>query len=77
MKTPNLDVYYDAEADLLEIFIGDPRPSLFEKIAPDVFEGRDEETNEITGYKIFNLSKRADLNPLTLQLPKSLATKAP
>jgi len=56
----NLEIDYDSEADILEIFIGNPRPSYFYEIDDDLFEGRDKEKGEITGYKIFNLTKRKD-----------------
>lgn len=53
-----IELNYDPETDLLEIFIGNPVPSYFDEIEDDLFEGRSKETNELTGYKIFNLSKR-------------------
>jgi hypothetical protein len=32
--------------------------SYFNEVDDDLFEGHSKETNELTGYKIFNLSKR-------------------
>jgi uncharacterized protein YuzE len=58
----NIEIDYDSEADLLEIFMGDPSPSYFDEVDDDLFEGRDKETGRITGYKIFNLTKRKDNN---------------
>ena len=58
----NIEIDYDSEADILEIFIGEPTPSYFEEIDNDLFEGRDKKTGKITGYKIFNLTKRKDDN---------------
>lgn len=58
MNTKNIEIYYDSEADILEIFIGNPTPSYFNEISDDLFEGRDKKTNELKGYKIFNLTKR-------------------
>ena len=58
MKNKNIELNYDPKTDLLEIFIGDPTPSYFNEIDDDLFEGRSKKTNELTGYKIFNLSKR-------------------
>ena len=52
------EINYEPETDLLEIFIGEPVPSYFNEIDDDLFEGRSKEANELTGYKIFNLSKR-------------------
>ena len=58
MTNKKIEIDYDFEADLLEIFIGDPSPSYYNEIDDDLFEGRNKETGELTGYKIFNLSKR-------------------
>ena len=58
----NIEIDYDSEADLLEIFMGDQSPSYFDEVDDDLFEGRDKETGRITGYKIFNLTKRKDNN---------------
>ena len=52
------EINYEPETDLLEIFIGEPVPSYFNEIDDDLFEGRGKEANKLTGYKIFNLSKR-------------------
>ncbi|MBU2503850.1 MAG: hypothetical protein KJ879_02240 [Nanoarchaeota archaeon] len=56
--TKNIELNYDDETDILEIFIGEPAPCDFEEIDGDVFEGRDEKTNELKGYKVFNFLKR-------------------
>ena len=53
-----IELNYDPETDLLEIFIGEPIPSYYNEIGDDLFEGRDKKANKLTGYKIFNLSKR-------------------
>ncbi len=58
MINKKIEINYSPETDLLEIFIGDPVPSYYNEIDDDLFEGRSKETNELTGYKIFNLSKR-------------------
>ena len=58
MTNKKIELNYEPESDLLEIFIGEPVPSYFDEIDDDLFEGRSKETNELTGYKIFNLSKR-------------------
>ena len=61
MANKKIELDYDPEADLLEIFIGEPVPSYFDEIDDDLFEGRNKKTNELTGYKIFNLSKRKQI----------------
>ena len=38
MKEKNLEIYYDAEADILEIMIGEPTPSYFDETEDDIFE---------------------------------------
>lgn len=60
MKETTIEIDYDKEADILEIFIGTPSPSYFNEISDDVFEGRDKKTGIIKGYKIFNLTKRGN-----------------
>ncbi len=58
MANKEIELNYDPETDLLEIFIGEPIPSYYNEIGDDLFEGHDKKTNKLTGYKIFNLSKR-------------------
>ena len=58
MANKKIELNYSPETDLLEIFIGDPVPSYFNEVGDDLFEGRNKKTNELTGYKVFNLSKR-------------------
>ena len=58
MTDKKIELNYEPETDLLEIFIGKPVPSYFNEIGDDLFEGHNKETGELTGYKIFNLSKR-------------------
>ncbi len=64
MKNNNLSIYFDSEADILELQIGEPTESYFDEIDDDLFEGRDEKTGELKGYKIFNFRKRGDINGL-------------
>jgi uncharacterized protein YuzE len=58
MKQQKLNLYYDSKADILELIIGEPSSCVFEEVDDDLFEARDEKTNELKGYKIFNLTKR-------------------
>lgn len=62
MMGKKLEIYYDREADILEITIGRPSPCTFDEVEDDVFEGHDEKTNELKGYKIFNFLKRGGFN---------------
>jgi len=59
-----LEIYYDKEADILEIQIGEPTECYYDEIDDDLFEGHDEKTGELKGYKIFNITKRPDLKGL-------------
>ncbi len=66
----NLSIYYDKEADLLEIRIGEPTECYFDDVGDDVFERRDEKTNELKGFAIFNFKKRTgSLKDINLKLP--------
>ncbi|MEX2017063.1 MAG: hypothetical protein WD876_01170 [Candidatus Pacearchaeota archaeon] len=62
MKEKKIDLYYDTETDLLEITIGEPSSCIFDEIDDDLFEGHDEETGELKGYKVFNFLKRGGFN---------------
>ncbi len=65
----NLEIFYDSEDDILEIFIGEPSPSYYDEISDDLFEGHDEETGELKGYKIFNFMKRGGMKNIKIPLP--------
>lgn len=66
-----IEIYYDKEADILEIFIGEPSPSYYGEIDDDLFDGRDKITGELRGYKVFNLMKRGKewANKIKIPLP--------
>lgn len=69
MEKNNLEIFYDDEADLLEIFLGKPTQCYFDEIDEDIFEGREEGTNNLIGFKIFNFKKRGGMKGIKLQLP--------
>jgi uncharacterized protein YuzE len=71
----NINVYYDAETDILEIQLGEPTESYFDEISDDVFEGHDEKTGELKGFKIFNLSKRGGIKDINIPLPAGFEFK--
>lgn len=75
MKTRNIEIYYDKEADILEIFIGEPSLSYYNEIDDDLFEGHDKITGELRGYKIFNLTKRGKewVNKIKIPLPVNVS----
>ena len=79
MKNNNLSIHFDAEADILELQIGEPTESYFEEIDDDLFEGRDEKTGELKGYKIFNFRKRGNINgikSINIPLPVNISLNA-
>lgn len=71
-----MEIDYDTEADVLEIFIGEPVPSYYDEIDDDLFEGHNKETGELTGYKVFNLSKRKKsgwMKSVKISLPANIS----
>lgn len=71
----NLEIHYDVESDLLEIFLGEPTDCYFNEIDDDLFEGREEGTNKLVGFKIFNFKKRGAEN-LKIPLPANIRIEA-
>ncbi len=61
MNSKDLEIYYDTEDDTLEIYLGSPTPSYYDEIEDDLFEGHNEKTGVLTGYKIFNFMKRGGM----------------
>ncbi|MAG02089.1 hypothetical protein CMI42_02025 [Candidatus Pacearchaeota archaeon] len=69
MKQQDLKIYYDLEEDILEIQIGELTETYYDEIDDDIFEGHDEETDELKGYKIFNFKKRGGMRNISIPLP--------
>ncbi len=76
MNQKNLEIYYDTEADILEIFIGEPTPCYFNETDDDLFEGKDKKTNELKGFKIFNFKKRGSMKDIKISLPANIHIEA-
>ena len=56
------DVYYDEEADFLEVSFGEPaREGTTEEIEPGIFITRDIGSNKITDIGIVNFKKRVEI----------------
>jgi len=68
----NLEIFYDTEADILEIFLGEPVDCYFNEIDDDLFEGREEGTDKLVGFKIFNFKKRGGMNSVRIPLPVNI-----
>ena len=69
----NLQIYYDIEADILEIQIGKPTETYYDEIDDDLFEGHDEKTGELKGFKIFNFKKRGGMKSINIPLPANVS----
>ena len=79
MKQKNLELYYDIEADILEIIIGEPSSCYFDEVSDDIFEAHDEVNGELKGYKIFNFLKKGgfkDLKKIRILLPAGVDIKS-
>ena len=69
----SLRVHYDQEADFMEVGIGKPVKGYFKDLGDDIFERREEKTDEIIGYAIFNFKKRTQkLMDISIPLPRKL-----
>ena len=57
---------------IFEIQIGEPTETYFDEIDDDLFEGRDESTGELKGFKIFNFKKRGGMKDIKIPLPANV-----
>lgn len=69
MKEKKMYIHYDSEADYLEIRFGRPTPAYYKDLGDDLFERRDEKTNEVRGFAVFNFQKRKGKQPQDIELP--------
>jgi len=72
MGQQNLEIFYDIESDMLEIFLGEPTDCHFNEIDDDLFEGREEGTDKLIGFKIFNFKKRGITEGVKINLPANI-----
>lgn len=68
-----MEIYYDKEAGILEVTIGEPSSCVFDEIEEGIFEAHDMETNEFKGYKIFDFLKRGGMKNIKLPLPANVS----
>ena len=73
MTNKTIDIFYDKEADILEITIGEPSASYFDEVEDDLFEAHDKKTNELKGYKVFNFLKRGGMKNIKILLPAKVS----
>ncbi len=64
------EIYYDKEADFLEIFIGEQTKSLAEEIELGVFIRKDIKTNEVKSIGILGFKKKETILKRYLQRNK-------
>ena len=69
--TQKMGIHYDKEGDFIEVRFGEPTASYYEDIGDDLFERRDEKTDQVKGYAIFNIQKRKENNikDIEVELP--------
>ncbi len=72
MKKQKMHIYYDPEADYLEIRFGDSTSSTYEKIGEDTFVRIDKETGSIKGYAIYNARKGSSLKNIQVEIPQDI-----
>ncbi|MBI4154538.1 DUF2283 domain-containing protein [Candidatus Woesearchaeota archaeon] len=66
----NMNIYYDKEADFLEINIGDYTEGYFRDLGEGISERIDEKTGKVTGIAIMSFKKRTEkLKDLKIALP--------
>jgi len=79
MNYHTYDIYYDEEADFLEItFDVPPQKEYTDEIEEGVFITKDEETNEIKGIGILSFRGRVEilkriLNKVNMKLPLNIS----
>jgi len=71
MKKEDIDIYWDEEADFLEITFGEPTPSYYEDVGEGILISRDDKTNEVKGYAIFDAINRERKDPE--KIPQEIA----
>ena len=69
--TQKMFIHYDKEGDFLEVRFGQPTASYYENLGDDLFERRDEKTEQVKGYAIFNIQKRKEskIKDIEVELP--------
>lgn len=67
------EIVYDNEADILEVFLAEPTECYFDEIDDDLFEGREEGTDKLIGFKVFNFVKRGGMKNVRIVLPANVS----
>lgn len=75
--TGKMEIYYDEEADFLEIFVGEPREDYGEHITEDIVIYRYEDNDDVYGIGVFNFKKRAkSLHDVLSKIPVKFKLEA-
>lgn len=61
MTSNTYEIYYDKEADFLEVFFGEPTSCYTEEQEEGIFIRKDNETNEVKSVGILAFGKRAGI----------------
>ncbi|MBI4140209.1 hypothetical protein HY485_00060 [Candidatus Woesearchaeota archaeon] len=69
-------IHWDAEGDFLEVRFGKPTPSFYDDLGNDVFERKDEKTNQVKGYAFFNVIKKMKKEPQDIAINLSSLNEA-
>ncbi len=76
METEKIHIYYDKEADYLEVIFGEPTQATYTKVAPDTFMRIDNKTGETKGFSVYNMRKGTmSLKTLNIEIPSSVIRK--
>ena len=76
MNESTYEIYYDSEADFLEIFFGEPTSCYTEEPEEGVFVRKDKQNGEVKSVGILGFGKRSSLlGKLLRQLNKKLPTE--
>ena len=70
-KTGKLHLYYDAEGDYFELWVGRPQNTYMRNRGKGIFERIDERNGAVRGVAILNFKKRtAKCTPIDITLPQ-------
>lgn len=82
MKEENTtyEIYYDKEADFLEVFLDEPEKCSTEEIEEGIFVRRDVATNEVKSIGILSFKKRVQmfrqiLSRFNIELPLEISIR--
>ncbi len=65
-----MEIYYDEEADYLEVFIQNPPPNYGEDVSQDITIFKDEKTEEVVGLGIQEFKEKTkNLQEIKIDLP--------